>query len=112
MKKFVIAALAAAPAIASAQTLTNLETLLTSIGGLVRVATPIVIAIGLLVFLWGLVRFIFAGAEAKEEGKSLMIWGIVALFVMVSVWGLVRFIGRSLNIEQGGTIDTPRVPQL
>jgi hypothetical protein len=109
MKKLVIAGLLAAPALASAQTLSNLEQLLQSIGGLVRIATPIVIAIGLLVFLWGLVRFIFAGAEAKEEGKTLMIWGIVALFVMVSVWGLVRFIGRSLNIDQGGTIETPRV---
>lgn len=110
MKKLVIAVTALTPMIASAQALGNLHRLLVAIGDMVRIATPIVIAIGLLVFLWGLVRFIFAGAEAKEEGKSLMIWGIVALFVMVSVWGLVRFIGNALDIEQGGTIQVPRVP--
>lgn len=109
MKKLIIAALAFAPVIASAQALGGIHRLLNSVGDLVRIATPIVIAIGLLVFLWGLVRFIFAGAEAKEEGKTLMIWGIVALFVMVSVWGIVRWIGDALEIEQGGTVPVPRV---
>lgn len=110
MKKFIIAALAFAPAVASAQNLSNLETLLRSIGRLIDIALPIVVAIGLLAFFWGLVKFIFAGAEAKEEGKSLMIWGLVALFVMVSVWGLVRFIGNAIGITQeGGTITPPSV---
>jgi hypothetical protein len=110
MKKFIIAALAFAPAIASAQNLGNLETLLRSVGRLIDIALPIVVAIGLLAFFWGLVKFIFAGAEAKEEGKTLMIWGLVALFVMVSVWGLVRFIGNAIGItEQGGTVTPPSV---
>jgi hypothetical protein len=110
MKKFIIAALAFAPAIASAQNLGNLETLLRSVGRLIDIALPIVVAIGLLAFFWGLVKFIFAGAEAKEEGKTLMIWGLVALFVMVSVWGLVRFIGNAIGItDQGGSVTPPSV---
>jgi len=109
MKKVIITALAFAPSIAFAQSLGNLNNLLNSVRGLVNLALPIVVAIGLLTFFWGLVRFIFAGAEAKEEGKSLMIWGVVALFVMVSVWGLVRFIGDALGIQQGQSIDVPKV---
>jgi hypothetical protein len=110
MKKVIIAALAFAPSVAFAQNLSNLETLLRSIGRLIDIALPIVVAIGLLAFFWGLVKFIFAGSEAKEEGKSLMIWGLVALFVMVSVWGLVRFIGNALGIQaEGGSITPPSV---
>jgi len=112
MKKVIIAALAFAPVIASAQALGNIETLLRSVGRLIDVALPIVVALGLLAFFWGLVKFIFGGDEAKDEGKSLMIWGLVALFVMVSVWGLVRFIGNALSINQGETIVVPAVPGL
>ena len=120
MKKVIISALLLSPAFAFAQTvvttgspnLNTLQTLLTAVGRLVNTALPIVIAIGLLVFLWGLVKFIFAGSEAKEEGKTMMIWGIVALFVMVSVWGLVRFIGGAVGIGQGGTIPVPTVERL
>ena len=92
--------------------LSNLETLLRSVGKLVDLALPIVVAIALLVFFWGIVKFIFAGEEGKKEGKSLMIWGLVGLFIMVSVWGLVGFIGTSLGINQGSTIVVPRVPGL
>ena len=114
MKKFIIPALLFAPAVAFAQNLGNLETLLRSVGRLIDIALPIVVAIGLLAFFWGLVKFIFAAGseDAKEDGKRLMIWGIVALFVMVSVWGLVRFVGNAFNIDQGGTVQLPEVPGL
>ncbi len=112
MKKVILAALALTPALASAQQLTNLQTLLTSIGRLVDTALPIVVAIALLAFFWGLVKFLIGGAEGKDEAKTFMIWGLVALFVMVSVWGLVRFIGNAIGIQQGDTIVVPRVPGL
>ena len=110
MKKVIIAALTFAPAVAFAQSLGNLETLLRSVGRLIDIALPIVVAIALLAFFWGIIKFIFGGEEAKKEGKTLMIWGLVGLFVMVSVWGLVRFIGNALGIGQGDTITVPAVP--
>ncbi len=115
MKKFIIIpVLALLPAFAHAQTLTNLRTLLSSIGDLVRMAMPIVVGLALLAFFWGLAKFIFAqGNEDKsEDGKRIMIWGLVAFFVMVSVWGLVGFIGDALDIESGGNADIPTVPGL
>lgn len=111
MKKLIIAALAFVPVVASAQTLGNLETLLRSVGRLIDIALPIVVAIALLAFFWGLVRFIFAGAdETKQAGRRLMIWGLVALFVMISIWGLVRFVGNALGVGQGDTVTVPTVP--
>ncbi|MBI1974394.1 MAG: hypothetical protein HYS51_00840 [Candidatus Zambryskibacteria bacterium] len=112
MKKIVISALAFAPTLVFAQQLGNLETLLNSIKRLVNLALPIVVALGLLGFFWGLVQYIFAAGDEtkKEAGKNHMIWGIVALFVMVSVWGLVQFIGTAFNIQQGGSVNIPTVP--
>ena len=48
----------------------------------------------LVVFFWGMVKYInsLSSEKDKQEGKQLMIWGVVALFVMVSVWGLVNLL--------------------
>ena len=112
MKKVIIASLVFTPVFAFAQQLGNIETLVRSVGRLVDLALPIVVAIALLGFFWGLVKFILAqgNEESKVDAKKIMLWGVVALFVMVSVWGLVRFIGNSLGINQGDTIIVPTVP--
>jgi hypothetical protein len=116
MKKLIIPVLALVPVFASAQQLGNLSSLLTSFGNLIDKALPIVVAIALLGFFWGLAKFILNAndEEKRKEGKSLMIWGIVGLFVMVSVWGLVQFIGNAIGVGSGGNNPTqvpiPTVP--
>jgi len=106
--------LALAPAFVFAQTgdFGNIKRLVEGIGGIIKVALPIVIGLALLAFFWGLVKFIFAqgNEETKTDAKKIMLWGLIALFVMVAVWGLVRFIGLSLGVTPGGTIDIPTVP--
>ncbi len=101
MKKIVISAsLFLVPALAFAQTLSNVSRLIDSVRGIIDVLIPLVAALALLYFFWGLAQFILATGrgdeDAREKGKNIMIWGIVALFVMVSVWGLVRFVGDAL----------------
>ncbi|OHA15375.1 MAG: hypothetical protein A3H57_01740 [Candidatus Taylorbacteria bacterium RIFCSPLOWO2_02_FULL_43_11] len=80
---------------------------------LVIVAT-IVIAIGLITFLWGVVQYITAGAdeEKRAAARNMMLYGIIGLFVMVSVWGLVYFLGSLLGITPGGGVDLPGVPAI
>jgi len=70
-----------------------------------QVFVPVIIGLAVLIFLWGIAKFVLnAGNEqAREEGKRLMIWGIVALFVMVSVWGLVQILIATFGV-------TPAVP--
>ncbi|MEK7107790.1 MAG: hypothetical protein AAB814_01285 [Patescibacteria group bacterium] len=67
---------------------------------------PILIGIGLVVFLWGVVRYITAGPDEtkRTEARNLMVWGIIGLFVMVGVWGLVSLIGYIFGITLGGTL--------
>lgn len=75
---------------------------------LVQKIVPILIGIALIVFLWGVFRFIRSSGEetAREEGKQFMFWGLVGLFVMVSVWALVGVLSASLG---GGGIYIPQV---
>jgi len=75
--------------------------LISAFGGLISVAIGIVVAIALLVFFWGLAKFIFnAGNEkVEDEGRNIMVWGLMALFVMVSTWGIVRFFQSSFNLH-------------
>ncbi len=50
--------------------------------------------LALLVFFWGLVKFInnAADTDEHEKGKHLMIWGIISFLVLVSLWAIVSFI--------------------
>ncbi|MDQ3089527.1 MAG: pilin [bacterium] len=86
----------------------NIEDLLNAFGRLVDLALPIIVAVGLLAFFYGLAKFIFSAGdgEKQKEGRQIMIYGVIALFVMVSVWGLVNFIGDALDIDQGESSGT------
>lgn len=57
--------------------------------------------LALLLFIWGIIRFIFkAGdAEGREIGKKHMIWGLVGMFIMVSVFGILRLIVVTFGIS-------------
>ena len=93
------------PAVASAQ-LTGVKGLIQAVGGLINPLIAILVGLALLVFFWGLVRFIFrVGGDEKavEEGKKIMIWGLIALFVMVSVWGIISFMQRALLLPGNST---------
>jgi len=89
----------------------NLQVLIKGAGGLVADIVGVLIIAAMLVFFWGLVKFIArVGGDEKavEEGKNFMVWGLISLFVMVTVWGLVKFIGKELNIGQGSSIPLRR----
>jgi hypothetical protein len=102
MKKYIplLASLALFPVLASAQ-LRGVEGLIERLIAIVRLLVGLVGALSLLVFMWGLVKFIFkvgGDEDAIEGGKNLMKWGLVALFVMVSVWGIIGWFQRDLGL--------------
>ena len=112
MKKLVIlAGVLALPltTLAAGADLGNISTLVSSIGNIVNKAIPILFAIGLLGFFYGLVSYIFGADDNKDKAKKTMIWGVVALFVMASVWGLVNFIGDAVGV---GRDNAPTVSPL
>lgn len=54
----------------------------------------LLVGVGLVVFIWGVIRYMTAGADNEQmrRGRKLMLWGIIGLFVMVSMWGLVNIV--------------------
>lgn len=71
---------------------------------------PILISIGLIIFIVGVVRFVAAGEneEQRQAGRQMMIYGIIALFVMVAVWGFVNLLSSSLFGESSDIQSAPK----
>jgi len=83
---------------------TNFSELVNIFVDLIRTALPVIAGLALLVFVWGLVKFIFrvGGDEKKtvEDGKNLMKWGLIALFVMVSFIAILAFVYRDIGFSR------------
>lgn len=72
---------------------------------------PLVFAISLVVFIWGMFRyFIHKGAEDREQGKQLAIWAVVAFVLMVSIWGIVNLIANGLGFSGEQIQNIPEAP--
>jgi len=59
---------------------------------------PFLVAIMVLVFFWGLVKFIARSGseEGRREGKQVMVWGLIGITIAVSIWGIVAFLIRDI----------------
>jgi hypothetical protein len=63
------------------------------------IVNPIIglmIAFGVIVFLYGVVEFIAGSAsdEKRSTGRSHMLWGIIGLFIAISVLGLMTLLAN------------------
>ena len=117
MKKTALigSALWALPLIAAAQTAQNLVGLIRLAGDILNMLIPVLIALALVVFFWGLVMYIWGasgGDEKKAEAKGIMIAGLLSLFVMVSVWGIIRLAQNTLGVQGSQPIQPPSVPTI
>jgi len=85
-----------------------------TIGDVVGAAVPVIAALALLAFFWGLAMYLFNFGEGKEDvqkkGRNLMIYGILAIFVMVSVFGIAQLLQRSFGIQPIQTLPAPTIP--
>ena len=108
MKKITYLLAMSLPSLAFAATVGSV---LSTIKNIMDLLIPIFITLAVLYFFWGLGQYILNSneAEKKEEGRNIMIWGILALFVMVSVWGIIGVISNTFGIGTGGTIQIPRI---
>ena len=59
----------------------------------IKTLIPIVTALAVVVFLAGIVQYIYAGTQGKkDQSKDIMTWGFIALFVIFSLWGILSVI--------------------
>lgn len=66
-----------------------------------EVIVPFILSIGFLVFVWGMFQyFILGGAndEAKESGKSLIMYAIAGFVIILSFWGIVNIVSNGIGL--------------
>ena len=98
-----------APSLASAQ---NIQSLFLLASNLLNALIGILITLAIVVFFWGLVKYLLSGGATEDAHKGIhqMIWGVVAIFVMVSIWGLIALLQRTFQVESKGAIMPAAVP--
>lgn len=86
----------ALPLLASAQAINDLSDVGSTLISIINdIIVPVLFAVAFIVFIWGAFKTFILGAnseDVKEQGKNLMLWGLIGFFVMVSVWGLVNIL--------------------
>ncbi len=93
---------------------TNLGTLFGSVITFINdILIPFIFAVAFIVFIWGVFQYFIAGGaneEKREQGKQLVMWGIIGFFVMVSVWGLVTLVRNTLGFNETNS-SVPPLPR-
>ena len=75
---------------------------------------PLVFALALFVFIWGMFRFFIAGGhdeDAREKGKNLMLYAVLGFVLMVSIFGIVNLISGGINIDDENLDVMPNAPR-
>src|SRR3989338_8244089 len=86
-------------------------TLLCRVSQILATVVPVLIALGVVYFIWGVIMYVVGGDEEKKgKGRTMMIYGIIGLAVIVAVWGLVEIITRSAGVDAPTTVVPPVVP--
>ncbi|OGI63921.1 hypothetical protein A2914_02275 [Candidatus Nomurabacteria bacterium RIFCSPLOWO2_01_FULL_41_21] len=91
----------------------DLSAVLCKIGELLNTIMPILIALAVVYFIWGVASYILAGDdEGKSKGRDKMIMGLIGLVVIVSIWGLVSILKNTFGLSNPsqGTVQIPCIP--
>ena len=90
---------------------TNVGSLATWLSQIFNVATTLILSAAVVFFLFGVFQFVMSAGDedARKEGRSHIIYGLIGIAVMVSVWGLVNFFTNSLGATSNIPIAAPTV---
>mgnify|MGYP000874320306 CR=1 FL=1 len=68
------------------------------------VVIPFILSIGFLIFVWGMFKYFIQGGandEAKESGKSLILYAIAGYVVILAFWGIVNILTGGIGLDEG-----------
>lgn len=93
----------------SSTSMDNVSGILTWLGCLlVKQVLPLLMALGVVGFIFGIIKFFLNpnNEKEKEGGKKFMTNGLIALFVMVSFWGILKIVINTFSLNNE-TISLP-----
>ena len=89
----------------------TLQYVICVIGNILGAIVPVLIALGIVYFVWGVVQYVMsADEEKKKTGKTHMIYGIIGLVVIVAMWGLVSLVTTTFNVNNNVNVQVPVIP--
>ena len=88
------------PAVAFAAAPKTFAELANSLINLINMGVAATIALGFVLYFWGLSTNILKFQDDPEKRKAYFFWGILVLVVILSIWGIVNLIENTLF---GGT---------
>jgi len=114
MNKIIYGAMSLFPVLAMAQnsptgTLSNLTGFVNQAGAILKLLIPMAFAVAIIYFFWGVAKYIGKAGDPKAaaEGKSIMIYGVIAIAVMASIYGIVAYLQNTVGITPGNNVITP-----
>jgi hypothetical protein len=88
----------------------DIEDLILQFKDILNSIVPVLVALGIVYFVWGVVQYVIAdGEEAKKKGKDRIIYGVIGFAVIVSLWGLVNIV---VNTFFSDSISAPSLAPL
>ena len=86
--------------------------LLCRIGIFLNAIVPVLIALGVVYFVYGVITFVVASdEEAKTTGRNRIIAGIIGLAVIIGMWGLVQVVKNTFfDVGNTANVQLPTVP--
>jgi hypothetical protein len=85
----------------------------TILGFIQEVIIPFILSIGFLVFVWGMFQYFIRGGandEAKESGKSLIMYAVAGFVMILAFWGIVNILSNGIGLAgQQDEITPPNV---
>lgn len=88
----------------------DITMVLCKIGQILNAVVPVLIALGVVYFVWGVITYVIASEEeAKKNGRNRIIYGIIGLAVIVALWGLVGILTKTFNVDNTGIINLPTI---
>jgi hypothetical protein len=69
---------------------------------------PFILGIGFLLFVWGMFNYFIRGGandEAKESGKSLIMYAIAGYVVILAFWGIINILTDGIGLG-GESLDS------
>lgn len=82
-----------------------MEDLLIKIQGLLNAVVPVLLALGVVYFVWGVVQYMIGNSEeAKTKGRDTIVYGVIGLAVIIGLWGLVYIVTNTFKL--GGPAPT------
>ncbi len=92
-------------------TLSNLRGFVDQAKVIIDLLIPMSFAVAIIYFFWGVAQYISSAGspEAAAKGKSIMIYGVIAIAVMASLYGIIAYLQNTVGITPGSTITVPKL---